>query len=173
MEIKGSQFTLRHWQPADAPALQKHANNPKVPAFLLDRFPSPYSIADAQAFIHLMLNKLTITDFAIEINGEAAGGISLEFRQDVYRKSPLIGYWLSEQYWSRGMMTEAVKLITNYAFDNFDIICVMAFVFGKNKASMRVLEKAGYVEQGILRQTVVKNGEVMDEHIYTAYRNNA
>ncbi|MES2061563.1 MAG: GNAT family protein [Bacteroidota bacterium] len=89
MEIKGSRFTLRHWQLADAPALQKHADNPKVPAYLLDRFPSPYSLTDAEAFIGLMINQLPITNFAIEINGEVAGGIGLNFRADVYRKSPL------------------------------------------------------------------------------------
>jgi RimJ/RimL family protein N-acetyltransferase len=169
MEIKGTRFTLRHWQIADAPSLQKHANNPKIPAYLLDRFPSPYSLADAEAFIDLMLNQLTVINFAIEINGEVAGGIGLEFRADVYRRSPLIGYWLSEQYWGHGIATEAVKLITQYAFNNFDIICILAFIFSKNPASMRVLEKAGYVPQGVIKQSVVKNGEVMDEHIYIAY----
>jgi ribosomal-protein-alanine N-acetyltransferase len=171
MEIKGNQFILRNLRREDAPSLQKHADNPNVPAYLLDRFPSPYSLADAEAFIGLMLNQLTVTNFAIEINGEVAGGIGLEFRADVYRKSPLIGYWLSEQYWGRGVMTEAVKLITDYAFTHFDTICVMAFVFGKNRGSMRVLEKAGYVQQGVLKQSVIKGGEVMDEHIYVAYRN--
>lgn len=170
MEIKGSKFTLRHWQSADAPALQKHANNPKVPAYLLDRFPSPYSLADAEAFIDLMLNQLTITNFAIEINGEVAGGIGLDFRADVYRKSPLIGYWLSEQYWGHGIMTEVVKLVTDYAFNNFDVICVLALIFSKNTGSMRVLEKAGYVQQGVIKQSVIKAGEIMDEHIYAAYR---
>jgi RimJ/RimL family protein N-acetyltransferase len=169
MEIKGTRFTLRHWQITDAPSLQKHANNPKIPAYLLDRFPSPYSLADAEAFIDLMLNQLTVINFAIEINGEVAGGIGLEFRADVYRRSPLIGYWLSEQYWGHGIATEAVKLITQYAFNNFDIICILAFIFSKNPASMRVLEKAGYVPQGVIKQSVVKNGEVMDEHIYIAY----
>jgi ribosomal-protein-alanine N-acetyltransferase len=169
MEIKGSQFTLRHWQLADAPALQKHADNPKVPANLLDRFPSPYSLADAEAFINVMVNKLTVTNFAIEINGEVAGGIGLDFRDDVYRKSPLIGYWLSEQYWGHGIMTEAVKLVTQYAFTYFDAICVLAFIFDRNAASKRVLERAGYTQQGVIKQSVIKAGEVMDEHIYAAY----
>jgi ribosomal-protein-alanine N-acetyltransferase len=82
MKIKGSLFTLRHWQLADTPALQKHANNPKVPVYLLDRFPSPYTVADADAFIDIAISQLTITNFAIEINGEVAGGIGLEFRAD-------------------------------------------------------------------------------------------
>ncbi|MGY4538790.1 ribosomal-protein-alanine N-acetyltransferase [Mucilaginibacter sp. UYNi724] len=170
MEIKGSQFILRPFRIADAAALQKHANNPRVPSYLLDRFPSPYSLDDAEAFIDIMINQITVTNFAIEINGEVAGGIGLEFRADVYRKSPLIGYWLSEEHWGRGISTEAVKLLTKYAFANFDIICILAFIFGKNKASMRVLEKAGYVKQGVLKQTVIKAGEVMDEHVYVVYK---
>lgn len=169
MEIKGNQFTLRPFCIADAPALQKHANNPKVPAYLLDRFPSPYTLEDAEAFIDLMINKITVTNFAIEINGEVAGGISLEFRTDVYRKSPLIGYWLGEDHWGKGIATEAVKLVTKYAFESFDVICVLAFIFSENEASMRVLEKAGYTLQGMLKQTVIKGGEVMDEHVYVAY----
>ncbi|GGH22287.1 GNAT family N-acetyltransferase [Mucilaginibacter phyllosphaerae] len=172
MEIKGSQFTLRHWQQADAPALQKHANNPKVPAYLQDRFPTPYTLKDAEAFIGLMLNRLTVTNFAIIINGEAAGGIGLQLRDDVHRKSPLIGYWLGEQYWGRGIATEAVRLVTAYTFTNFDIICIQAAIFSKNPASMRVLEKAGYTLQGVLKQSVIKNGEVMDEHVYIAYPTN-
>lgn len=67
-------------------------------------------------------------------------------------------------------MTEAVKLITNYAFFHFDTICVMAFIFSKNYGSMRVLEKAGYVRQAVLKQTLIKGGEVMDEHIYVVYK---
>ncbi|RYU87918.1 N-acetyltransferase [Mucilaginibacter terrigena] len=170
MEIKGSQFTLRYWQATDAISLQKHANNPKVPAYLLDRFPSPYTLADAEEFIGLMLKQEPKTNFVIEINGEAAGGIGLEFRTDVYRKSPLIGYWLAEQYWGNGIITEAVKLVTDYAFNNFDIICIMAFIFSNNTASMRVLEKAGYIKQAELKQTVIKNGEIMGEDVYVAYR---
>jgi ribosomal-protein-alanine N-acetyltransferase len=105
MEIKGSRFTLRHWQLANAQALKKHADNPKVPAYLLDRFPSPYTLADAVAFIDTMINHLTNTNCAIEINGEVAGGIGLEFRTDIYSRSPLIGYWLGEQYWGSGITT--------------------------------------------------------------------
>lgn len=171
MEIKGSQFILRNLRREDAPSLQKHADNPKVPAYLLDRFPSPYSLADAEFFINLKIDEEPVTAFAIEINSEVVGVISLDFREDVYRKSPLMGYWLSEQYWGRGIMPEAVKLVTEYGFTNLDIICIMAFVFGFNPKSMRVLEKAGYTKQGVLKQSVIKGGEVMDEHIYVAYRN--
>lgn len=169
MEIKGSQFTLRGLRKEDAPSIQKHADNPNVPPGLFERFPSPYTLADAEFFINLKADKLPVTSFAIEVDGEAVGVISLEYRADVYRKSPLVGYWLGEEYWGRGIMPEAVNLITEYGFNNLDIMCIMAGVFGTNPKSMRVLEKAGYTKQAILKQCIFKNGEVLDEHIYVRY----
>ncbi|NCD69316.1 GNAT family N-acetyltransferase [Mucilaginibacter agri] len=166
MLIEGSKFTIRTWKKTDMAALQKHADNRNVSGFLLDRFPHPYTLADAGAFINSKLSQNPVVNFAIEINGEVAGGIGLEFRQDVYRKTPLIGYWLSEQHWGQGIMPEAVQLITNYAFEQLDVICILAFVLSRNPKSMRVLEKAGFEQQGIIKQSVIKDGVVMDEHVY-------
>jgi RimJ/RimL family protein N-acetyltransferase len=170
MKIKGTGFTLRKWRTDDAPSLQKHANNVNVSACLLDRFPSPYTIEDAEAFIAMKIDEEPVTNFAIEINGEVAGVIGLDFRADVYRKTPLLGYWLSEQYWGRGIVPEAVKLITHYGFNNLDIICIQAAILSKNPKSMRVLEKAGYIKQGVLKGSIIKNNEILDEHVYAAYK---
>ena len=171
MELKGSTFILRNWHKDDAASLQKHADNINVSTFLLDRFPSPYSLANAIDFINLKINEDPVTNFAVVINGEAAGVIGVDLRQDIYRKTPLLGYWVSEQHRGKGVMTEAIELVTDYAFSNLDIICIQALVLGKNPASMRVLEKAGYMKQGILKQSVIKNNEVLDEHVYAAYKN--
>ena len=170
MEINGTGFTLRKWRTEDAPSLQKHADNVNVSACLLDRFPSPYTLQDAETFIAMKINEEPVTNFAIEVNGEVAGVIGLDFRADVYRKTPLIGYWLSEQYWGRGIIPEAVKLITTYGFNNLDIICIQAAILSKNPKSMRVLEKAGYIKQGVLKGSVIKNNEILDEHVYAAYK---
>jgi RimJ/RimL family protein N-acetyltransferase len=118
----------------------------------------------------MKINEEPVTNFAIEVNGEVAGVIGLDFRADVYRKTPLIGYWLSEQYWGRGIIPEAVKLITAYGFNNLDIICIQAAILSKNPKSMRVLEKAGYIKQGVLKGSVIKNNEILDEHVYAAYK---
>ncbi|OKS88941.1 GNAT family N-acetyltransferase [Mucilaginibacter polytrichastri] len=141
MRLQGSKFSLRTWQKADAPSLQKHADNINVSGFLLDRFPNPYTLVDAAAFINTRLGQQPTVNFAIDIEGEVIGGIGLEFRQDVYRKTPLLGYWLSEQYWGQGIMPEAVKLITNYAFEQLEVICIVAYALSKNPKSMRVLER--------------------------------
>ena len=169
MELKGTGFILRDWMLEDAQALQQHADNPSVYNFLLDRFPKPYTLDDANAFINSRPN-IPGLHLAIEVNGEAAGALGIELRTDVYLKTPLLGYWLSEVHWGKGIMPDAVKLITQHAFDTLDIICIQACVLSKNPNSMRVLEKAGYAKQGILRQSVIKNEEVFDEHVYAAYK---
>ena len=169
MELIGSSFELRRWQHDDVASLQHHANNPNVAACLLDRFPSPYTMQDAVNWVNDKANQDPLINFVIAVNGEAVGGIAVDFRQDVYRKTPLLGYWLSEDYWGRGIMPEAVKLLTAYAFENLDIICIQAGILGCNPKSMRVLEKAGYEKQGILKQSVIKGGKIWDEHVYAAF----
>ena len=166
MELKGTGFTIRGWKKGDAVSLQKHANNPKVSACLMDRFPSPYTMEDAIAWVDRLIDQDPFVNFAITINDEIIGGIGMEPRQDVYRKTAILGYWLSEELWGRGIMPEAVKLITHYAFTRLDLIRLQASVYSKNPASMRVLEKAGFIKEGVMRNAVIKNGVVMDEHLY-------
>ena len=169
-ELKGSNFVLRKWHPDDAVSLQKYADNINVSGFLLDRFPSPYTLADAINFINHKITEETITNFPIIIDGEASGVIGVDMRQDIYRKTPLLGYWLREDYWGRGIITEAIGLITQYAFNNLDIMTIQANVLGKNPASMRALEKAGFVKQGILERSVIKDNQVFDEHVYACFK---
>ncbi len=170
MEIKGNGFTLRGWKIDDVHSLQKHADNANVYSFLLDRFPHPYTMEAAIAWITPMLNQNPVVNFAIDVDGDAVGVIGLELRSDVYRKAPLLGYWISESLWGRGIMPQAVKLITNYAFANLDAVRVQAGVLGNNPRSMRVLEKAGYVKEGILKNNIIKNDVILDEHIYAALK---
>jgi ribosomal-protein-alanine N-acetyltransferase len=170
IELKGSNFVLRKWHPDDAASLQKHANNINVSRFLLDRFPSPYTLADAINFINHKIAEETITNFPIIINGETSGVIGVDMRQDIYRKTPLLGYWLREDYWGKGIITEAIGLITGYAFNSLDIMTIQANVLEMNPASMRALEKAGFVKQGILERSVIKHDQVFDEHIYACFK---
>jgi RimJ/RimL family protein N-acetyltransferase len=108
---------------------------------LLDRFPSPYTIEDAKYFISIKMMEEPITNFAIDINGEVVGVIGVDMRTDIYRKTPLLGYWISPAHRGKGIVTEAVELIANYAFTHLDVICIQANTLGNNPASMRVLEK--------------------------------
>ena len=166
MELKGTNFIIRGWKKGDAVSLQKHANNPKVSACLMDRFPSPYTIEAAENWVDLLIGQNPVVNFCITINDEVIGGIGIEPRQDVYRKTAILGYWLSEELWGRGIMPEAVQLVTEYAFTQLEFIRLQASVYSKNPASMRVLEKAGFIKEGVMKNAVIKNEVVMDEHLY-------
>lgn len=166
MEIKAQGFTLRGWKESDISALQRNADNANISSFLLDGFPHPYTIDDAIWWVDLMLKQDPFLNFVIDIDGELAGSVGIELREDACRKTALIGYWLGESYWGCGIMTEAVKLVADYAFTHFDLIRLQAGIFSNNPRSMRVLEKAGFVKEGILRRAIVKNGVVLDEHVY-------
>ena len=165
--IVNNRFILRKWSLDDAPSLAHYANNHHIARNLRDRFPHPYTEIDAMAFLNAVLEKPDpVCDFAIEIDGHAVGGIGIVPQNDVERTSVEIGYWLGEEYWNRGIMTDAVKEMVRYAFSHFEIVKIFAPVFEFNTASKRVLEKAGFQLEGILRQAAVKEGKIIDLHYY-------
>ena len=150
----------------DAESLVKHANNRKVWLGLRDLFPHPYTIEDAHEFLQKKIAEQSATIFCIEIDGAAVGGIGFHSGQDVHRQTATVGYWLGEQFWGRGIMTEAVTAVTYFCFDNFPLRRISAEVFANNPASARVLEKAGFIFEGRLKNHVVKEGQVLDSLPY-------
>jgi RimJ/RimL family protein N-acetyltransferase len=170
MEMKLSKSVLRAWKPGDEPSLVRHANNRTIWRNLRDAFPQPYTLADAKRWIEVANPATTITNFAIIVDGAAVGAIGLVLREDVFRRSAEIGYWLGEAFWGRGIVTEAVRAVTDYAFETFDLCRVYAGVFEWNPASMRVLEKAGYEFECRMKKSVTKDGETIDEFIYAIVR---
>jgi ribosomal-protein-alanine N-acetyltransferase len=166
MQILLKTCTIRYWQPGDELALAKHANNYNVWINLRNAFPYPYTLQDAQTWILIANATQPITNFAIIINGEAAGGIGLILQPDVYYKSAEIGYWLSENYWNKGIITEAVQAITSYGFNQLHLERIFASVFAWNIKSARVLEKAGYSFEGKLSNSVYKDGQLIDSLLY-------
>lgn len=161
---------IREWDQGDADSLARYANSRRVWQTLRDAFPHPYTRADAQRWIQYATSTQPVTQFAIVVDGEVAGGIGLILGQDVYRRSAQLGYWLGEPFWGRGIMTEAVQAFTEYAFANFDLCRIAARVFQGNVASRRVLEKAGFRLEGRLRRAVTKEGRTLDEFIYAVLR---
>ena len=170
MELELSKSRLRPWKPGDEESLVRHANSRVIWRNLRDAFPHPYTLANAQHWIRSANPATPVTNFAIVVDGSAVGGIGLVLKDDVFRRSAEIGYWLGEEYWGRGIVTEAVHAVTDYAFATFDLCRVYAGVFEWNPASMRVLEKAGYEYECRTRKSVVKDGEIIDELIYAIVR---
>ena len=170
MDIKLSKSVLRAWKPGDEPSLVRHANSRTIWRNLRDAFPHPYTLVDAKRWIEIANPATPITNFAIVVEGAAVGAIGLMLREDVFRRSAEIGYWLGEEFWGRGIVSEAVRAVTDYAFETFDLCRVYAGVFEWNPASMRVLEKAGYEFECRMKKSVTKDGETIDELIYAVVR---
>jgi [ribosomal protein S5]-alanine N-acetyltransferase len=168
LTIEHSLFTLRQWREGDEQSLAANANNRKVWINLRDAFPYPYSLQNAIFWIEL--SKDSKTNFAIDVDGRAVGDIGLTLQGDLLRRSVEIGYWLGEDYWGRGIMTEAVRAVTEYAFQNFDINRIFAGILEYNIASARVLEKNGYVCEARLKQACTKDGKLYDQLIYARIR---
>ncbi|QNF34931.1 GNAT family N-acetyltransferase [Adhaeribacter swui] len=170
MQFSLKTCTLRYWQTGDELALAKHANNYHIWINLRDSFPHPYTLQDAQTWIMLANATKPITNFAIIVNNEPVGGIGLVLQPDVYRKSAEIGYWLSEQYWNQGIITEALQAITDFGFNTLELERIYAGVFAWNPKSARVLEKAGYHLEGKLKNSVYKNKQLIDSLLYAKVR---
>jgi ribosomal-protein-alanine N-acetyltransferase len=164
-------ITLRRWAPTDADSLARLADNRRVWINLKDRFPHPYTRADADGWIaHCAAEAGSPTQFAIDLDGLAIGGIGIERLSDVYRLTADIGYWLGEPYWGKGIATAALTEMTGYAFAEFPFERIQALVFEWNPASRRVLEKAGYALEATLARYVVKDGRVGSAFLYARVR---
>ena len=166
MKIPLTRCVVRSWEPRDADALVTHANNSRIAANLRDRFPHPYTKRDARDYILWSRKRSPETVFAIAVDGAAVGSIGFLIGADVERVSAEMGYWVGEAFWGRGIATEALVAMTTYAIDTHALTRLYALPFASNAASCRVLEKAGYVLEGTLRNSAIKNGVVIDQRQY-------
>lgn len=165
-ELRLTRAVLRPWRMEDAAALSRHGDNPRIAATMSDGFPAPFTEDAARRWLNRAMADGRNELRAIEVEGEAAGGIGIIFQEDVYRCCALVAYWLSEQHWGRGITTEAVVAMTREALGRRGVVRIQAGVFASNPASMRVLEKAGFQREAIHRQAIIKRGVVCDEHLY-------
>ena len=166
MRLSLANCIVRSWEPGDVPSLVRHADNRHIWMNLRDRFPHPYTINDGVSFIRRVRASRPETMFAIEVDGEAAGGVGFMLQQDVERVSAEIGYWLGEAHWGRGICTEALRSVTQHAVAQHGLTRVFALPFAHNAPSCRVLEKAGYVLEARLRRSAIKDGQIRDQMLY-------
>lgn len=159
-------FRLRPWTITDLPSLVKYANNREIAANLTDRFPFPYNEEHGKQFITMATSHDPMRIFAIEVNGEAAGGIGLHPQDDVWRLNAELGYWLAEPYWGNGIISAAIAQTVHYGFNTLPIQRIFARPFGRNLASQKVLEKNGFVLESTIPSILIKNGVMEDELVY-------
>ena len=164
--------TIRPWRLDDKEALAKMLNNKKIWDNLRDSIPFPYTVKDAEEYITAMLSAdpTKTFAFAITVGEEVVGSIGVFRGADVHFRTAELGYYIAEDWWGRGICTEAVKQTCWHVFTHSDILRIFADPYAYNKASCRVLEKAGFQFEGTLRANAVKNGKVQDMRLYALVR---
>ena len=159
---------IRPWKPEDAQCLAEAINNIKILNNLRDGLPFPYTVEDAQEYIKAMLNadKDKVYAFAITVEEKAVGSIGVFRKDNIHCRTAEMGYYLAEPYWGLGLGTSAVKQVCRLIFETTDIIRIFAEPFAHNIASCRILEKSGFVLEGVLKKNAVKNGNIIDMKMY-------
>lgn len=157
---------VRDWARSDKNSLVRHANNRRVWRNLTHRFPHPYTDADAENWFAMLEGMAERSHWAMEVDGEAVGGVGCTLGNGVFERSAQFGYWLGEAYWGKGIVTAAVKRVVPYAMERFKLVRLESPVFQWNPASMRVLEKCGFKREAVLRASVLKDGELIDSVLY-------
>lgn len=159
-------FKLRPWSHNDLDNLVRYGNNFQISKNMMDSFSHPYTKENGKAFITFATKDDPIHIFAIDIGGEAIGGIGIHLQTDVHKKNAELGYWLAEPFWGQGIITRAIDEMVTFGFNTYDINRIYARPFGTNTASRRVLEKAGFILEAKIEKGIFKNGEEVDELIY-------
>lgn len=160
--------TIREWKDSDAVALSALLNNKKVLDNLRDGLPFPYTKSDALFYINSCINadKNAQFCFAIVYNDEVVGSIGVFRQGNIHFRTAEMGYYIGEKHWGKGITTEAVKLVSKHVFDNTDIVRIYAEPFAENTGSCRVLEKNGFILEGVLHKNAFKNGQFRDMKLY-------
>lgn len=164
LENKTSEIILDRLTTEDAAQLAEIANNKKIFDNVRDYFPHPYLEKNALEFIEFCSKEDPQVNFAIRYKGDLCGVIGVIPQPDIYRKTAEIGYWLGEAYWGKGIASEALGLMISYAFKDLKLVRLHTGVFAHNKASMKVLKKCGFAQEGIFRKALIKNEVLVDEY---------
>jgi RimJ/RimL family protein N-acetyltransferase len=166
MRLHFDKYCIRNFSPKDVKSLVKYANNYAVSRFLRDSFPHPYTEEDAVRWINFVRQNSFNLTFAIANEKELIGGIGAMPNQDINRFTSEIGYWLAEPFWNNGIITEAVRIFCNHLFTNFNFNHLTASIFEGNDASIKVVQKVGFVLEGVMRKNVYKENRFLDQYIY-------
>lgn len=166
-------YSIRKWELSDAADLAAALSNKRVQDNLRDGLPYPYTQQDGTDYIRTILSMEDSFIFAVTADGKAIGNVGVLRQQNIHRRTAELGYYIAEEYWGRGIMTEAVKQVCAYVFDRSDIVRIYAEPFSYNAASCRVLEKAGFQYEGTLRSNAIKNNRVIDMKMYSLLKTEA
>lgn len=160
---------VRLHHPSDAPAIQAAGDSPRIAYFMGRAFASPFPLALAHYLVGYA-NTITapgrpdpLLCYAIcdAATNTFIGTIGAKPRDDVESGTFVVGYWLGEKWWGRGIMTEVLRWYVKWVFDTFDgVRRLEGLVHEKNDGSKKVLVRAGFVYEGTRRKAGEKDGDV-------------
>ena len=159
---------LRPLGDSDIDPIFQACQDPTISAFT--RVPYPYDREMAEEFVResafAYLNRISIS-FAIEIDGEFAGTIGLHTLK-LSDHCAEVGYWIADSYRGKGICTEALLILTDFSLNIMRFRRLEALADFDNKASQRVLERAGYNRDGLLQSRVTKpDGRQIDMVLFS------
>ncbi|MFQ6607011.1 MAG: GNAT family N-acetyltransferase [Fidelibacterota bacterium] len=166
MKLKLGNYMIRDWQDEDIPSLTKYANNRKIWLNVRDAFPYPYTSVDARRFLSTVKQQDPTTVFAIATEKESIGCIGLVLGSDIHRFTAEMGYWLAEPFWNQGIMTAAIVSFTEFAFKHYQLNRIFAEPYTNNAASARILEKAGFTCEAVMKAHAFKDGKILDMYLF-------
>jgi ribosomal-protein-alanine N-acetyltransferase len=169
IQIDCGACALRPLRPGDEESLAEHGNDRDIWLMLRDRFPHPYLVENARQFIAHAAEHDPPVHLAITVDDRVVGMIGFILGSDIERVNAEVGYWVGRRYWKRGLLSAALPGATRYAVERFSLTRVFALVFEHNVGSQRLLEKSGYVREGFLKQSAIKDGAVLDQYLYGYY----
>ena len=166
MNNNNNKFSLRPLTDNDADSLARQLNNKKDWDNLRDALPYPYTSQDAAWFINFQQNDPLLTCYGIVVDGEAVGNIGFTRSEDIERFTAEVGYYIGEDYWGQGIMSAALSEAVEDYFKTTEVVRLFATPFDYNKASAKVLEKAGFTLKCIFTKGAYKNGQFVDMLYY-------
>jgi len=169
--MKNLMIELKNYTIEIAEQFAAYRNNPAIFENGYDKVPNPFTLKDGKAFIRLQLEQKPAQRKLIYWEDQFVGEIGITIKEDVFRLSAEMGYFIGEPFWGKGIATKSIQLMTDYVFNTFNIIRIEAGVFEFNKPSMRVLEKNGFYLESIKKKAAFKNGKIIDDYLWVKLKN--
>jgi RimJ/RimL family protein N-acetyltransferase len=154
LEFEGEKIRIRKLKLSDADDVFRNINNKAVVRWMSVTVPYPYLQKDAIKFIRKSqrgINSKKYYNFGIVLKrtGKVIGGIGLE-KIDLKNKRAEIGFWIAQKHWGKGLVKEAIEIVSKFGFKQLGFHKIYSVVFEENIASQKVLEKFGFKVEGKL-----------------------
>lgn len=170
--VRTKRLILRPFAADDAPEVARLAADRAISDNTL-MIPYPYELHHAQEWLATHqeafdTGRAVIFAITLEEGGTLVGAVGLHLEPEHARAE--LGYWVGAPFWSRGFAGEAAAAAVQWGFESTSVNRVYAHVYARNPASVRVLLKAGFRYEGLLREHYRKGERFEDSLVFGLLR---